>query len=344
MWLITSDLHLTVRPEHAYRWEFMDWLYPTALQNKVQGIFILGDISDAKDNHNNEMVNKTVTAIRMLSTLCPVHILFGNHDGPSRDRPYWKFLRDIPNVRYYTQALDIVLDVEGTNGIPKPVLVLFCPWGEEATAFEKLKNPRRVPDYMFMHTSANGVRLENGTIYEGETPAKFLPPGCHTKVYSGDIHVPQTVGDIEYVGAPYHVHFGDPFEGRVVLLDPLTRQATSLHPPGMPRLHSLKLRMEDLVLPDRLRPGDRVKIEATTERQLMPEEWQTYVRTMRDKCADLQVELTGARLQRQPTGSVMRAPSAKRSDEAIVRTYSSQQKYDESLTAAGVELLKDPTP
>ena len=50
-----------------------------------------------------------------------------------------------------------------------------------------------------------------------------LPPSYFKRfsgqVISGDIHVPQTIGPVTYVGSPYSVRFNDSFEGRGLAID-----------------------------------------------------------------------------------------------------------------------------
>jgi hypothetical protein len=69
---------------------------------------------------------------------------------------------------------------------------------------------------LFMHATVTGAVVENGVVMEN---SKFpiLPRSC--KVYSGDVHVPQTVANITYVGAPYPIKFGDKYPCRMLLLD-----------------------------------------------------------------------------------------------------------------------------
>lgn len=68
--------------------------------------------------------------------------------------------------------------------------------------------------YLFLHQTVKGAVASNGQKMDGEE----LPDLNAGKVYSGDIHVPQTIGRVEYVGSPYHVHFGDKFKARCVVI------------------------------------------------------------------------------------------------------------------------------
>jgi hypothetical protein len=88
-----------------------------------------------------------------------------------------------------------------------------------------------------------------------------LPPLNAGKVYSGDIHVPQIIGGVEYVGSPYHVHFGDAFTPRCVLLE-RGGNPVNLY---FKTLQRVTLAVQDrLVAGDltraKLRKGDQVKL------------------------------------------------------------------------------------
>lgn len=339
-WLIASDLHLTIKPEHEYRWRFMEWLADQANCDDVTAVLLLGDISDAKDFHSALMVNRTVTAISELTVFRrkPVHILFGNHDGPSQDRPFWKFLEQVQDVHYHTK-----LDVAHLPAKGRAVPCLMSPWGTEGAAIVELQHPEAIPVvFAFMHASVDGVTVENGTVLPGHVPNKFLPRGKKVKVWSGDIHLAQKIGDVEYVGAPYHCRFGDNFKGRVIKQDPHKPfEYEELHFDGSPSLHTLKVAATNASLPEYLKPGDRIKLTVQSDRPFLPGEWREHVKAVRAQCEERGVELVAAALERPVVKTdSYQAPSGRRSDEAIVRTYAQQQNYDPATTEIGVGLVK----
>lgn len=337
-WLVTSDWHLTDRVEHAYRLRFVEWLIEQSMRPDVDRVFILGDLSDAKDRHSGVFVNTVADALHRLSIGAQVHILFGNHDGPSRDCPYWEFLGKFDQLHYYTAFTHDLLEVRKPNGMPaNPLICAFVPWGAEKDLFFNL-NEGSVYDYIFMHASVYGARVENGMTLEGEIPNRFLKDPTTTKVFSGDIHLPQVIGDVEYVGAPYHVHYGDPFKGRVLELDPLTKTYEELHFDS-PRLHALKINHETRTVPERVRSGDRVKLTVTGRADMLPADWHEYVTEMRGKLEAAGAELTTATLVR-PTSTPTAAPSTRRSDAAIVHTFADAQGYTKEVAMAGLELVK----
>ena len=76
-------------------------------------------------------------------------------------------------------------------------------------------------------------------------------------MWSGDVHVPQKIGNIEYVGAPYPIRFGDNFTGRVVVIDRGVQ--TDWHYDTIRKVHATIT--QTLELRDyKLRKGDQLKV------------------------------------------------------------------------------------
>jgi UDP-2,3-diacylglucosamine pyrophosphatase LpxH len=56
--IITSDLHLTDRPQDEYRWGIFPWLVNQSKELEVENLFILGDLTDFKDKHSAKIILK----------------------------------------------------------------------------------------------------------------------------------------------------------------------------------------------------------------------------------------------------------------------------------------------
>lgn len=238
----------------------------------VQTLAILGDVTDAKDYHPAELVNDVVGAIRAWREVVPqVNILLGNHDFLRAGHPFFQFLGGLPGVQFITSPTD-------TDG---DVLALWLPYEKEP-----LKRWAGMDfshyQYVFLHQTAPGSVASNGQHMTGEA----LPSLSCTKAYSGDIHVPQQIGDIEYVGSPYHVHFGDKFQPRAVLLDRRGR-AHDVHFDSI--LRRFVLRVTSLnhlrrALLQQTRPGDQVRVEY----RIAPEDRHTWQQVRREVLLMLQ--------------------------------------------------------
>ena len=83
-----ADLHLDGKPSNEYRWKFFDWLVPTIQQTGARYLFILGDITDRKDEHTGVLINKVLRNLRKIAnaltensqSYASIFILKGNHD------------------------------------------------------------------------------------------------------------------------------------------------------------------------------------------------------------------------------------------------------------------------
>ncbi|KKL89649.1 hypothetical protein LCGC14_1912620, partial [marine sediment metagenome] len=204
--LLTTDLHLSEKTEDQYRFDLFPWIIKH-FRNKVDTVIILGDLTDRKNYHADFFVNKVVDCIRSLAKHFNVYILCGNHDyDVDPTQPFFGFLGKYTNVTY----------------ISTPTIYhnrLFLPhsrkpgkdWGILS------KSEMGSVDIIFMHQTFRGSVSESGRVLEGISSRRFQRFEC--PIFSGDIHVPQQLGPITYVGCPYHIHYGDKFEPRVLLLN-----------------------------------------------------------------------------------------------------------------------------
>lgn len=340
--ILVSDLHLTSNPRDEYRWALFPWLIEMITKHSVRNLFILGDTTDAKDYHSSRLVNRVVSNVLSLyqqTELHRVHILRGNHDGIDPACPYFQFLGKFPSIQYISTPFAFPL----TIGTQADVQVQMLPhtanpeqdW--EAVQFQKA-------DLILAHATFKGAVAENGQALEG-VPVGLLAKAHRAKIYSGDIHVPQTIakGFIEYVGAPYAVRFGDDFTPRAVLLEGV-RKARDLSPPGVKR-RILAVNATDTVLRglEGLSKGDQVKVRL----RLAPAEfmdWQKRKKWVMGVCAEAGVELCGLELERVPEKRVLlRRPVQQAQQKTpldIFKGFCEGQKLDKNIVASGQEFLR----
>lgn len=213
--------------------------------HQVKSFRCLGDITDAKDNHSARLVNRVVEAFRGLPCKDKL-IMAGNHDWLIQGQEFFRFMGGDAGTQFITKPTEDP-DVKG------PV-TCYLPHS---------KNPARdwrgmsfdAYDFVFMHQTITGARASNGQVLEGETLPDYRAAG---RVYSGDVHVPQTIQGVTYIGAPYHVHFGDNYTPRVLLLDRDGREVW-LRYPSPRRLMLTASTLKDLQRVE-LSPGDQVKV------------------------------------------------------------------------------------
>jgi predicted phosphodiesterase len=240
--ILVSDTHLDDRLQNEYRWGLWPWLREQVKKVQANEIIHLGDLTDAKDRHPARLVNRLVESISGVTDLCRLYLLKGNHDYIDPLDPFFGFIGNNPKIDY----LKIPCCTELSIG-----KATFIPAGETWN-FQLHDFP-----YCFTHVTFDGAEAENGSLLPGVDPARLKDYAG--MVYSGDIHVPQKVRkNIEYVGAPYHIRFGDTFTPRVLVVYN-NGKTNELHYPS-PR--KIVFNLDSLKTLDRIVPehGDHVRI------------------------------------------------------------------------------------
>lgn len=327
--LLVSDLHLTAAPADDYRWALFPWLRHQIAAHKVRTLFIGGDITDAKDYHSAALTNRTARAlIDVAGCVERVVILRGNHDYLRDNHTFFEFLNLWPNIQYIIKPEDLSATGES---------ILMLPYSRNpASDWHGL--PLADYHYLFMHQTLAGSVSSNGQKMEGD-----LMPELHKvgKIWSGDIHVPQVIGPVEYIGSPYPVHFGDSFRGRAVLLGS-DGKPTTLRFPTIRRM-SLKIDTMEAIVAKKLAKGDQVKIELS-----MPaseaHEWKAIRREITDYVATTGAELHGLSLViKQNRKAVERgAPPSpvRRTPAAVVQAYVEAEELGADALQIGLELIE----
>lgn len=206
--LLLADPHITDDPHEDYRLLLRKEVTRAVKKYKADVIIVLGDLTVEKNRHSAWLVNWWVDTIVRWSKKVPVIILKGNHDYTDSSLPYFKFLSNLPNtVKFIVKPT--VLPMENEKR------VLFLPHTRDYKSDWK-KYDFTDYGYIFTHQTFAGARASNDKVLEGIPHSIF--DDIKGKVWSGDIHVPQSIGPIEYVGAPYRIDFGDRFKPRMVFI------------------------------------------------------------------------------------------------------------------------------
>lgn len=207
--IVLSDLHLTSNKADEYRWEWLDKFKDYLVEHKDKTplhLIICGDLTEKKDAHPEVLVTRLTNNIRELSSMFEeIVILSGNHDGVVSDKPFFSFLSLIPKVKFITSPT-----VDGS--------IVYLP--HTRTPIEDWKDvPLDKARYIFMHQTVSTAIAANNYRLTSQLPYDYFSafPSIR-EVFSGDVHKPQELGIVTYIGAPYHVYFGDSYEGRYLLL------------------------------------------------------------------------------------------------------------------------------
>lgn len=318
MYLVTSDLHLSDRPRDAYRFGIFPWLAKQAAKYDISATFLLGDTTDQKDRHPALLVNLIVTGLLQLPP--PVYILMGNHDFIDRDNPFFGFLKYLEGVKFITQP-----QVWGD--------VLMIPHQPDQAAFDAACRKIKPHYGVLLHQTIQGAIAETGSRLNGLGAAVIAakrPKWC----YSGDIHKPQQCGPVTYVGAPYHVRFGDTYTPRVLLLGDKPKD---LHYPA-PQKHHLTINDADELPVCPVRPGDHVKITLELLRTETVE-WATQRQRVLDACRDMKLEVYGVELRVKDSKRVRVEIPAQTPDD-VFQAFCAVENVDPAVKRAGAILME----
>lgn len=349
--IATADLHLTANPRDEYRWGVFRLLRELAADARDPRIAILGDLTDAKDRHPARLVNRVVSEIAKLAEVARVYVLAGNHDYVERSECFFSFLNHLHNVRFVHTRPRLV-----RWGGHRVLLAPHMPPDarEELAAALQRSNPvSGEPEpysLVLMHQTVAGSVASNGARLDGLPPGLF---GGHGVVLSGDVHVPQRVGPVEYVGSPYPVRFGDGADYRVVVLrlraggrkSAIKSVKTADLFPARAVIRAGGVReAKDAI--KRLKRGDQARVEIRVPPgKAVTEEDVASLRRLAEargvEVASLSVAREAAdRPQRRGGGRAPRAPADRK---ALLEDFCRRKRLRPRVAALGKELLEEAT-
>lgn len=332
--IITTDLHLTANPDDEYRWGLFPWLKEQAKENRAKSVAILGDLTDAKDYHSSVLVNRVVKSITSLLEVVPqVLILQGNHDYLKDGHPFFSFLNSIPGVKFITEPWS---DTE------EELSALWLPHTKNPAKDWNGYTDLSWYSHIFMHQTFKGSVASNGQEMEGEGMEKvnWINEQLVPEIWSGDIHVPQKMKFVEYVGSPYHVHFGDKYDPRAILLERGGRRR-DLKFETLSR-YSLKCLSIEQLLKTKPRPEDQVKVKLVLD-QSSQHEWpqakqevMAWAARHKVQLCDLKLEIDKGRRRLSRSD----APARALSQEEAMLEFVKQEDLGASVFEAGLEILE----
>lgn len=346
--LIISDLHLTDSPDEDYRWGVFDWAKAKLVEEHCDQLFILGDIFDKKDRHPATIVNRLAKILMDIAIEIPITILQGNHDYLKPEHPFLSFLDHLPNISWLDEPTPIVFPSLKTLWLPHS----RNPVEEWTPVFEQL-----LPvDMVFMHQSVIGCKVSNFYELNNGLDLKWLEDQVKCPIVSGDIHVPQTIRSLTYVGTQHPVSFGDDYDCRALILTTTTNknvkvktwELESLSVPGIKR-HSIAVssldELKELYEKEQLRPHDHLKVKILlTSDQLS--KWTSLKELITNWCDYAKIKLFDIKLEKILLGETPnKSPESKTfipvHPTETFKRFLLQESVDETLAKLGQEILNE---
>lgn len=287
--LLVSDLHLTVNPRDEYRWKIFEQMKTYVTKYKIGTVIIAGDLTDAKDNHSSLLVNRLVHQLAVLAQETKpyprVVILRGNHDGVNPDWPFFMFLNSLNGVEFIaypkrdTIAGATVILLPHTR-IPEKQWQYWLPKCELA-------------EVCIAHMTINGAKSEHGQVLKGVDKKWLHEIGI--PIYSGDVHVPQVIKNLTYIGAPFPIKFGDNFSPRCIYFD-RDGEEYVIDLKNIKRALVVIKSKNDLTKLDSLEENDQVKVRITLHRSSLPE-WVRLQASVKLRCNKAKIDLVSCDLR-----------------------------------------------
>lgn len=340
--LVTADWHLSSNQRDDYRWNFVEHTLPSLLVARGADLLLfLGDLTEAKSGHDAALVNRVVRAFKELQEICPVICLQGNHDALTVAQPFFGFLEELSgaseNPIHWISAPTPLADLEGLpTGAARLPGTLLLPFTHQPERDWEDLSFKRFP-WVFAHQCFAGASSESGVKLSG-VPLSYFPKD--TQIIAGDIHTPQTLGPLTYVGSPYHVDFGETFEPRVLLWDGEHVESLPIRGPQKQLVEVSSI--EELVTQKRklgLNAGDIVKVrvavesyDAWPEAKAEIEKWATQ--------ANVSLHIAQPILQspHKPSKKVLKEQESL-SDPELLRAYAKKRDVQEAYVKTGEKLL-----
>jgi len=330
--ILISDLHLTDKPEDSFRFNIFNIVKETALPFSHYTLTILGDITEKKDKHTAGLVNTILNHLFSLfndNKLLSIKILTGNHDFIDRAKPYFNFLNHHVKIQFITEPLE-------QHNTRSNETILYLPYS--SNPMEEWKKFTGPYSYVFMHQSVQGGQTQSGYIIDAKLPANYFVKKAK-KVYSGDLHVPQTIENITYVGAPYHIYFGDTYTGSIMIL---TQKESRIQTgQRFPKKHHLIITNQDFNPLNIIQPGDQVKITV----KLDPAEFSNYKEikeTIKKKITSCRGHLFGIGMvsTKQRTGiATTKDTKIKRTPKEWLKVYAARQGLSLDQINGGIKII-----
>ena len=329
MYLVVGDLHLDDKLENEYRWGIFEHIRTAVLQYPINAVIQLGDAVDRRDRFSAAFVNRLLTELRSLAARTKIFILRGNHDTTLRPPNFFEFLNDDHAIQYIHEP--VIMAAAG--GVSALLLPFSANPKSEWEQFQLAKYAA-----IFMHATVTGAVVENGIVMEN-SHFPILPR--RPKIYSGDVHVPQTIGNVVYVGAPHPVKFGDGYPCRMVLLDERTFDITLEIPLTPLRKFMLDITSVDELRHLNVRHGDQVKIRFQCPPSRIGE-WGAIETFISEWAANLGVTIASTEVLVESVHTTQ-GTDPEQSPEQILKEFAASERLSEAMLTVGLMLLNEVT-
>lgn len=211
--MVIGDTHLGLGyPNSVDKWfkvhkeYFEKFLLPLVWKEMTSFDMIVhcGDLFDNRSVVPINILNYAQDLLEKLSSICPVHILIGNHDlytKASNDVNTVKLYKYIPNITVYEKPTKI--DFCGKS-------ILMLPWVEKKQDQIDILKRFSGCDYLFCHSDLNGAKMHLTSVaHKNQDKIDVDDFSGYENVYSGHIHILQVTKNFTFVGNNFEMDRND---------------------------------------------------------------------------------------------------------------------------------------
>lgn len=330
--LVTGDLQFSDNPRDAYRFKIFNTLHRLIKKYNITLLILLGDLTEAKNNHSAWLVNTIVDQVCDLAKVCKVICLTGNHDYTEADNPFFEFLRHVEHIEW----------------ISAPTSYSALKYDEVAPAvfLPHTHNPKRDWQGMrkfierarwtFAHQTFQGAIAAQP---DKGIPLDIFPEGV--RVISGDVHEPTRIGPVTYAGAPYLVDFGDNYKPRVLMLSGAKKLSIPL---GGPQKRLVELdSISNLDKITGVNAGDILKVRVCVN-MADHAKWHEYQKRVRDWGAEHNILINAVHpivVGHKVDASIKNKIRDVKSDAEVLTSYGKQRGIDARTLKAGLQIVEE---
>jgi hypothetical protein len=254
--LLISDIHFGVRKNSETYLNIMENFFyklvsSTVEKEDIDQLWILGDLFHDRHLINSHIKNAVFRVFDFLLEKHPhliINVLIGNHDI------YYKNSLSETSLRMffeYHPRLKIVKSFEehDLDGCKTAVFPWLCENSLEHEQFMAIYNEYEETgikqyDLCLGHFEVHGFEVVRGVNFEGNIKTSHFE--AFKDVFSGHFHLRQKKGNLQYLGCPYEMDWGDYGDKKgLTIYDTDTRKVKFIHNKMSPRhvkLHVSKIK------------------------------------------------------------------------------------------------------
>jgi DNA repair exonuclease SbcCD nuclease subunit len=227
-WLITADVHVYLHKRSTERLQdclnALEWAFQTAVDHSVDHVFIAGDVFFDRYKIDVPTYQKTFEIFKRFTDEhdFKVWVLVGNHDMFLHQK--WDISSVIP-----------LSGIPSVTVINKPckmqfgdTSVGFLPYtADPIAALQAIESEAGANDVLFGHVALDDAALN--PLYNTRSDVQIESDGDMIKVgadifknwkrvFLGHYHAAQSIGDVQYVGSPLQLSFGEAFQDKHLII------------------------------------------------------------------------------------------------------------------------------